>query len=346
MKLLVYSDLHIEFGTFNVPKVDYDVVILAGDISVPASKAMRWARRPDNFGETVPIVFVPGNHEFFGGVLQTTQKEMALTANACNIHLLAPGETAIDGVRFLGCTLWTDFELPIQAKPGPVVDIERAMKVAKLQLNDYSSIRWAETPEADNQTTQHVKPSKRRLTPKDTLALHQRDRAWLADRLAEPFGGPTVVVTHHAPHRGSLAPHYQANWLSGAFVSELPSSFFDVPTLWVHGHIHESFDYQVGKCRVVCNPRGYHLNRRREFENKSFDPGLVIEIMTLVRPETARLSQELQALAAQVFGSAAQAWLNKPHEWLDGRTPAAFAAGGGSEKVRSMLNAIQHGGVV
>jgi Icc-related predicted phosphoesterase len=277
VKLLILSDLHLEFGVFNVPKIDYDVVILAGDIFVPGSKAMRWARRADTFGDTVSIVFVPGNHEFYSGVLQTTQKEMALSAAACKVHLLAPGEAVIEGVRFLGCTLWTDFELPIQAKAGPTVDIERAMKIAKLQLNDYSSIRWDETSEPADQSMVHVKPRKRRLTPEDTRALHQRDRAWLAQKLAEPFDGPTVVVTHHAPHRGSLAPHYQANWLSGAFVSELPGSFFDVPSLWVHGHIHESFDYQVGNCRVVCNPRGY-MRHGRDQENKQFNPEFMVEL--------------------------------------------------------------------
>jgi predicted phosphodiesterase len=71
VKLLILSDLHLEFGTFLVPKVDYDVVILAGDIFVPGSKAMRWARRAGNFGETAPIVFVPGNHEFYEGVLRS-----------------------------------------------------------------------------------------------------------------------------------------------------------------------------------------------------------------------------------------------------------------------------------
>ncbi|MET3465628.1 metallophosphoesterase [Variovorax atrisoli] len=276
MKLLILSDLHLEFGVFNVPKIDYDVVILAGDIFVPGSKAMRWARRADNFGDSVQIILVPGNHEHYSGVYQTTQKEMALTAATCKVHLLAPGETVIDGVRFLGCTLWTDFELPIQAKAGRVVDTERAMKVAKVRLNDYSSIRWAEVP-APSEAPVAAKPRKRRLTPEDTRALHQRDRAWLAQKLAEPFVGPTVVVTHHAPHRNSLAPHYQCDWLSPAFVSELPDSFFEVPALWVHGHLHESHSYEVGNCRVVCNPRGY-LRHGRDQENKQFNPELVVEL--------------------------------------------------------------------
>lgn len=277
MKLLILSDLHLEFGTFLVPKVDHDVVILAGDISVPGSKAMRWARQAENFGETVPIVFVPGNHEFHQGVLQTTLKEMALTARSCNVHLLAPGEAMIAGVWFLGCTLWTDFELPIQTKTGTLTDTERAMKAAKVHLNDYSSIRWAEAQEASDSAAVSAKSKKRRLVPEDTRALNQSDHAWLARKLAEPFDGSTVVVTHHAPHRNSLARHYQSDWLSASLVSELPSSFFEVPSLWVHGHIHESFDYQVGNCRVVCNPRGY-LRDGRDLENKQFNPELVVEL--------------------------------------------------------------------
>lgn len=276
MKLLILSDLHLELGAFLVPKADYDVVILAGDISVPGSKAMRWARRSENFGETTPIAFVPGNHEFYQGVMQTTLNEMALTAAACNVHLLAPGAAVIGGVRFLGCTLWTDFELPVETKAGPLVDAERAMKAAKIHLNDYSSIRWAEVP-APSDAPAAAKPRKRRLSPEDTRALHLSDRAWLAQKLAEPFAGPTVVVTHHAPHRNALAPHYQSDWLSPAFVSELPDAFFEVPSLWIHGHLHESHSYEVGNCRVVCNPRGY-VRDGRDHENKQFNPGLVVEL--------------------------------------------------------------------
>lgn len=277
MKLLILSDLHLEFGTFLAPKVDYDVVILAGDISVPGSKTMRWARQAENFGETVTIVFVPGNYDFFEGILQTTLKEMALTARSCNVDLLGPGEAVISGVRFLGCTLWTGFELPIQTKTGALTDTERAMKAAKIHLNDYSSIRWAVAQEASDSPAVAAKSNKRRLAPEDTRALHQSDRAWLARKLAEPFDGPTVVVTHHAPHRNSLAPCYQSDWLSASFVSELPSSFFDVPSLWIHGHVHASIDYEAGNCRAVCNPRGY-LRHGRDQENKQFNPELVVEL--------------------------------------------------------------------
>ncbi|KWT97700.1 cyclic 3',5'-adenosine monophosphate phosphodiesterase (plasmid) [Variovorax sp. WDL1] len=272
MKLLALSDLHLEFGTFRVPKFEADVVILAGDIAATAAKALRWAQRPDNFGEQTPIVFVPGNHEFYGGVMDTTLEDMDRAASG-NVHALNSGEVVLQGVRFLGTTLWTDFALAIKTGEGTMSDVPRAMEAARSSMNDYRRIRVVEAVSRRGAT----KREKRRLAPEDTAALHLRQRQWLADRLVEPFDGPTVVVTHHAPHRGSLHPRFASNWVSTAYVNELPESFFKVAACWIHGHTHESMDYRVGNTRVVCNPRGYASSFEPEL-NPAFNPALIIEI--------------------------------------------------------------------
>lgn len=116
------------------------------------------------------------------------------------------------------------------------------------------------------------------LSPHDTLRLHHRQRLWLQHRLAEPFDGPTVVVTHHGPHRGSLARRFAADWVSTAYLSELPETFFEVPVLWLHGHTHTSHDHRVGRCRVVCNPRGWQTAAMPRPENRDFRPGLVLTL--------------------------------------------------------------------
>jgi hypothetical protein len=107
--------------------------------------------------------------------------------------------------------------------------------------------------------------------------MHWIDRDWLRRQLAQPFDGTTVVVTHHAPATGSVADRYAEDWMTPAFVSDLPDDFFAVPALWVHGHTHATFDYARGRCRVVSNPRGYRL-RDSSFENPVFDPALVIDV--------------------------------------------------------------------
>jgi Icc-related predicted phosphoesterase len=277
VKLLILSDLHAEFETFKVAKeLDYDVAVLAGDIVAPGRVAARWLRNPARFGNK-PIVQIAGNHEYYESVLDQELLEMRRQAKEHDIQFLDCDEVVIAGVRFLGCTLWTDFRLRID-NPGfagqPVrllSDRDRSMTECSRCLADYSAIRIDDPLTSNSRGT-------RRLVPMDTLQIHRRHRSWLRKKLAEPFDGPTVVVTHHAPHRKSLAPRFAEDWASGGFVNEMLPELFEVPALWVHGHTHNSFDYEIGACRVVCNPRGYLMNRQGEFENKNFNPGLVVDL--------------------------------------------------------------------
>jgi predicted phosphodiesterase len=273
MKFLVLSDLHLEKAPF-YPKsgVDYDAVILAGDIMPRAEKLPLWAARESQFGRRKPIVIVPGNHEYYDSVMQTSRAAMQASKPA-NVHVLSPGEVLLaDGrIRVLGCTLWTDFQLPVSSSSsGSLEQKGRAMSAAREAVRDY---RWIRIEEPGG--------LRRQLTPADTLALHLAERAWLLSKLREPFAGQTVVVTHHAPSAESVAPKYAEAWTTPAFVSQLPDEFFETAALWVHGHTHTSFDYVRGRTRVVCNPRGYPEDSEEDskFENPEFDPSLVISVV-------------------------------------------------------------------
>lgn len=278
MKLLLMSDLHLELSDLPLPGgLDFDVAVLAGDILWPGVRLHDWLARSPVLSRARAVVAVSGNHEYFDGVMQHDAAAMQRAAAASTVpplHWLDGAELRLDGVRFLGCTLWTDFELPIDTPQGPVSDRERGMAVAGRVMADYRSIAWSDHPAA-------AAPP-RQLTAYDTLRLHRRQRQWLHDKLCEPFAGPTVVVTHHGPHRGSLAPRFAADWVSTAYLSELPASFFAVPALWVHGHTHSSHDYRVGGCRVVCNPRGYQTAAMAQPENAAFRTDLVVTLE--VRP--------------------------------------------------------------
>jgi predicted phosphodiesterase len=272
MRLLLLSDLHLEVGDLALADdLDFDVAVLAGDIVWPATRLREWVQGSAALRRARAVVAVNGNHEYFDRVLRPDAQSLQLPAGEAGVsplHLLDAAQVIVDGVRFLGCTLWTDFELRIDTAEGSMSDRQRGIDAAQRAMVDYRAIGW-QVPGA---------ATARRLTPQDTLALHARQRGWLRERLAESFAGPTVVVTHHGPHRGSLAPRFAADWISTAYLSELPAEFFDVPRLWVHGHTHSSHDYRVGRCRVVCNPRGYQAPGRAAPENAHFDPGLVVTL--------------------------------------------------------------------
>jgi len=276
MKLLVLSDLHLEFSDLVLPAgLDFDVAVLAGDVMCPGAGAVEWARQRSTLAGAEAVILVPGNHEYYDAVMQDEWAAMCQAAQdgaSPPVHVLDCHRVDIGGVRFLGCTLWTDFALRIDTAEGPRSDPARGIAASRHAVTDYRTIDVLASQAAGGPLL------RRKLTPEDTLDLHRRHRAWLADALAQPFDGPTVVVTHHAPHRGSLAAPFAGDWASTAFISELPDCFFEVPVLWIHGHTHTSFDYRVGHCRVLCNPRGYQLGRMPRPENASFDAGLVVDL--------------------------------------------------------------------
>jgi predicted phosphohydrolase len=105
MKLNILSDLHLGFGAMDWPVNDADVVVLAGDISRPR-EAVAWALRFDK-----PVLYVPGNHEFYGSSIDGALEELQHLCTGTQVQVLDQRETVLGGVRFLGATLWTDFEL-------------------------------------------------------------------------------------------------------------------------------------------------------------------------------------------------------------------------------------------
>lgn len=254
MKLQIFSDFHIDVTPGFVPCIadGADVLVVAGDICQGIENGMSWLRR--HVPAAIPIVVVAGNHEFYGRNRGRERAAGALAAKAHVVWLLDDGVIELGGVRFVGSTLWTDYDL---------YGAERrttSMQYSARMLNDHALIQ--ERPTAP-----------RNFAPVDARIQHITSRRFLVAELAKPFAGPTVVVTHHAPHPGSVAPQFAGDPLTPAFVSDL-GAVIDThqPTLWVHGHTHAGFDYRVGGTRVVCNPLGYGD------ENPRFEPGLVVEV--------------------------------------------------------------------
>lgn len=233
MRIRVLSDLHLEFADFQVPEMEADVVVLAGDIHV-RTKGMVWAR--DHFPGT-PVIYVSGNHEYYTASLPGLDDKLRSAASESgHIHFLNRGSVEIDGVVFLGATLWTDYDFHGDAPTGRAV--------AELAMNDFQKIR--------------SDPGFRRLRARDLEAVHWRDRRWLQRSFQRHGGKPLVVVTHHPPAAASVPPGLVDHPVMPALASRLESLVHSSGArLWIHGHIHTAVDYRLGDTRVLSNPRGY-----------------------------------------------------------------------------------------
>jgi hypothetical protein len=279
MKIQIASDLHMEHLSDRYPDykgvfhTDADILLLPGDIHKNSQAISAFSDWP------VPVFYVHGNHELYGheyfsqisefralggdDSLVHNLKNDILTTSRANVHYQEKDEAIYNGVRILGTCLWTDYMLFGEIRQ------EMAIGHANACLNDH----------------RYIKTKNRLFNARDALHSHKTSIAWLEKKLSEDFLGKTIVMTHHAPHFKSISTRYENDLLSAAFGSDLSLLINKYqPDLWTHGHMHNSSDYLLGNTRVICNPRGYPLNRgvKNEndliFENPEFNPSLVIEI--------------------------------------------------------------------
>lgn len=263
MKIFTASDLHGENRPhgYDVPEdLDFDVAVFAGDIG-RGPAAVDWLLGQPALRDK-PVMFVAGNHEYYGGILQDQAALIRSAALGTNVTFLdADAVPVIDGVRFLGATLWTDYLFMSCSHQDGLR--------AGAGINDYRAIKTADGGEFP-----------RPFTPKEAFNRHWAERQWLIDRLSEEHDGPTVCISHHGVAPGSLHPkHVPTGALNASFISDLSGIIEEYqPALWIHGHVHDTHDYDVGGAtRIVCNPRGYSRGNGMA-ENAGFEPDLVVDL--------------------------------------------------------------------
>lgn len=238
MKAWILSDLHCDHGTVPPPvPPEADIALIAGDVLND-----EWLLE---VAQQLPVLFVAGNHEFYKRDVPGRRRELK------DLSCFNPDFTFLDDeseafqrddssfITIAGATLWTDYN------NDPL-----AAETARRGMNDHRYITWRKDP----------------FLPSHATEMHRESLGYLRNI------GADVIVTHHAPHRNSVHPRYAGQLLNYAYFSDVLETFDNPPKLWVHGHVHSSFDYMVGETRVICNPHGY------PGENPEFDPALIVEI--------------------------------------------------------------------
>lgn len=242
MKINYFSDLHLEFGKLEQPANDADIIVAAGDIG-PGLMGLHWLRSLNK-----PVIYIAGNHEFYGTELEQALADLRRYSEGTQVYFLENESVIVQGVRFVGCTLWTDL---FRQGEDKVLQLQ-------LMLNDFRKIRYQETS----------------FSPEHYSQLHHVSHAWLVEKLAHPFMGKTVVVTHHAPSKWSWDGEHGA-LREIAYCNDLDClQHSKLAELWIHGHIHNVTEYDLVGGKVVCNPRGYKGFKLAE----GFDVNRIIEI--------------------------------------------------------------------
>lgn len=245
MKLQLASDLHLERDpTFRLQPAAATLV-LAGDVG-SYQAGSRLLERDWGLGRFAQgwerVLYLPGNHEYDGLPWPATRERLRETAEGLGLTWLDREVLVLEGVRFIGCTLWADFDLLVDPRATMAQQLkarDKAYRAANFYLRRYSAM--------ENDAP---------MLAERLRELALADQAWLREALAQPFEGRTVVVTHFAPSARSSDPRYGLTPGTAGFCSAL-DDLLEQADLWLHGHLHCAQDYRVGRCRVVANPLGY-----------------------------------------------------------------------------------------
>jgi len=277
MKIALASDLHLEFGRFNiVNSQNADVLILSGDICVASELTVRMPdidvdSRSAMFHQFFDdccskfnhVVYVAGNHEHYHGDFATTINHLkSMLKHHKNLYILDKETVVIDDITFIGTTLWTDMN---KDDPITLLNVSRSMNDFRIIKNSNRLID-IKVPIYKDNDPQYVIGMETKsgvpdaLQPEDVSAEHKICLTYIKDVIEKDSDKKYVVVGHHAPSERSIHDRFSSNAaMSGAYVSSLDEFIMDHPQilLWTHGHTHNAFDYMIGDTRVVCNPRGY-----------------------------------------------------------------------------------------
>ena len=253
----IVSDLHLEFEN-PIPDLTpgVEVLIVAGDLA-EIRHPWHLADAAQAWKDAQHILYVPGNHEFYGNDIDQARQ---ILASQCHIHgitLLDPGAVTIAGVPFIGATLWTDFRL------GGIASERGAHAEAQQRISDFNGA-----------IMQHH--GTQRFTTFESVRRHDAHRTFIENELstATENGTSAVVITHHAPTPRSIGREFEGDPCNAAFASDLEDLIARYqPALWIHGHMHNCVDVTLGETRVLCNPAGYSsaTNTRH-----GYDPNLCI----------------------------------------------------------------------
>ncbi|MCU0762302.1 MAG: metallophosphoesterase [Hydrogenophaga sp.] len=284
MNLQLLSDLHLEANPQFVPEPapGADLLVLAGDIGSYQTRAdgssmeepdwglQRFSPLPQYAGWPVPVVFVPGNHEYDALDLDEAHTRLRATCERLGIVWLEREVLEFGGARWIGTTLWSDYDAlatvappppggqaakaagkPVSAESRRLKQREKAFRAANFYLSKMGGMRHGRLFDAEAMRA---------------LALECQD--WLHAALRRPFAGPTVVVTHFAPTLHSADPRYGLSPGTAGFCNAL-DDWLPLADLWLHGHLHCPQDLQVGRCRIVANPLGYaSKNEQAAFQSR------------------------------------------------------------------------------
>lgn len=248
LRIALVSDLHLECCEIDLDFKDADVLIFAGDI-MPISQGNVVDYLKNKYGKYKNIIFVPGNHDYYGGIFKETENEWRAAAKNSNVNVLINNTITIDGVDFIGAPLFTNFKLK------SIWPVNALKDMVERGISDFSRIMI----DASNF-----------IIPNDYVNFFNESVNFIEKELSERNSNEKIVITHWPPSEKSLHQKYKNNPYNPYFINSGLDKLFVKPKYWLHGHTHDAFNYKILNTKIVCNPRGYVFMYGDEIKQENF----------------------------------------------------------------------------
>lgn len=260
-KVGLLSDLHLEGSNIDtLENPGWDILVISGDLSADLNLLDRFFSY--KVPTDIPIVYVLGNHEYEGRKFnEVVEQYREVLQPFEHVHLLDNESVVIDNIKFIGSTLWSNFEL------NGITSQKESMNWAKNNVVDFKYIFMENL---DGSGKYHP------ITPEEMIKENEKAQKFIEFELKNnPFEGEKFVVTHFAPHKNSIQPNFK-NMDSSYWVNNF-ENLMGFAQYWVHGHTHSNFDYTIEDTRVICNPRGFSKKFNVD-ANNSFNRQLILPV--------------------------------------------------------------------
>lgn len=237
MRLGFISDLHCEFCDALITVPEVDVLIFAGDIHIRPKLLKNYFKRLRAKTDAI-FLYILGNHEYYGHTFPNVQENYRNQVSKVeNAFLLEKDSITINGIRFLGTTLWSDLSDPIHAN------------YIQNGLNDFIKIRTS-NKSLFKATNYHQE--------------FEACRDWLIKQLKSQLNRDTVIITHHSPSPITCSTAYRFSKIRNGFHSDLSELIIKYnPKLWIYGHDHVSGRHKLKDTELISNQPGYPHESRR-----------------------------------------------------------------------------------
>lgn len=202
------------------------------------------------------ILIISGNHEYYSvrnivSIGETDAMIEKIVSKYKNITYLNKSGLIIDGVKFIGCTLWSD----VSSIPDIAEKVMNDYKYIYVKKNKKNNKKNKNQDKSQNSSDEKYK---RLLKASDVCEMNKECIEWIKHEINKfketDKYKKIIILTHHAP---SFSMLNKSDVYSPCYATNYNDIMGKPVSIWISGHSHHSNHIRINNTLCVSNCMGY-----------------------------------------------------------------------------------------